>query len=104
MSTLSKYIFDPIKAAFANAVTVGGGASQPAATQAVQNLAQAQALIEASIIPLINIGVNAVLGLIPQGAQFAALADQIIDGVIAGLLAKRSTPVTPTPLSSASQS
>ncbi len=95
MSWASKHLFDPIKSAFAAAAQVGGPASQPAVQTVTDNLTQAQALVENSVTSIVNVGINAILGLIPQGAQFAPLADEIIDGVVKELLAHKSTAQAP---------
>ena len=90
MSTLSKFVFDPIKAAFSKAVEAGGPASQPAAQSATDKLTQAQNLVESAVTDLANIAVNSVLAMIPGGTAVEGFADEMIDQIIAGLMAKKT--------------
>lgn len=91
MSTLSKYIFDPLKNAFSHAATSGSPATQAAAASATANLTQAASLVEQSMGSLVLIAANFVLGLIPGGPAFEGLADAFLEAVIVALQAKKTT-------------
>lgn len=93
MSWASKNIFDPLKAILAQAAQQP--ASAGAASQATTNLTQAASLVEGSVASLATIGVNAVLGLIPEGTAFEGLADEVVGAVVAQLLAKHPTAAPP---------
>lgn len=93
MSWASKNIFDPLKRVLEAAQ--GNPATASAATQATANLGQAANLVEGSLANLATIGVNAVLGLIPEGTVFEGLADELVSQVIAGLVAKHPNAAAP---------
>lgn len=96
MSWFSKTILDPIEAMFTKAATSGGVASV-APTETVTTAISTATTALSSIVPsLADVGVNAVLSLVPEGPAFDGLADELIDAVIAGLQAKKTTP-TPAP-------
>lgn len=63
-----------------------------AASTATQDVNGAIAALESALPSLANAGVNYILSLIPSGSQYAGLADEIIDLVIAGLTSKKATP------------
>jgi uncharacterized protein Yka (UPF0111/DUF47 family) len=66
--------------------------TQAGAASIASQLKQAASAAEALLPSLANDATNAVLAMIPGGAEYEAYADQLIDKVIANLTAKKSTP------------
>lgn len=69
------------KAAVVSPTTAGTAAS---------NVQSAITAIEAALPALAEAGVNYCLSLVPAGAQYVPLADEILDTIISGLQAKKS--------------
>ena len=104
MSLLSKDVFDPLAAFFANVIKAAeaNGQSAPALGQArssVQSAAtslhEAEQALAAAIPAAATVGVNYVLSLIPGGTAFEPIADSFLAAVIAQLEARK--PVARTP-------
>ena len=76
--------------------------STPAIASATTAAENVQTALGAGIPAVANLAVNAALTFVPGGGAFEVLADDFIDAVIAGLLAKKSTgdkpAVNPTPI------
>ena len=88
MSWFSKSILDPIEAAVAKAAAAGGPASAASAaniTDATSNLGTALTNLAPD---LATVGVNFLLSLIPGGAAFDGLADEMLVNVVNQLKGK----------------